>query len=121
VRNCVEPFLNKEFAVSSLSVFECKLRYVPIIMPVGMKERYPARSKLRKKERLYDCAPQLDYETFVSGTFEEQLREYIRGLIEIGPQLPKLGATKEQVEAFDRILAEAVDRILLERSDQTRH
>ncbi len=70
---------------------------------------------------MYDCAPQLDYETFVSGTFEEQLREYIRGLIETGPQLLNLGATKEQVETFDRILAEAVDRMLLERLQQTRH
>jgi len=117
----VEPFLNAAFAGSSLATLDAKLRYVPIIMPKGMRERYPARSKLRKKERAYDCSPQLSYEVFVDGSFEDQLREYIRGIAESAPHLAGLGATPEQIEDFNNIMATAVERILAERPDQTRH
>lgn len=120
-RRCVEPFLNAAFGASSLATLEGKLRYVPIIMPDGMRERYPARSELRKKERIYDCAPHLNYEVFVDGTFEDQLREYIRGISESAPHLSGLGATSEQIDDFNKIMARAAERILAERPDQTRH
>lgn len=120
-RRCVSPFLNAAIAASSLATLECQIRYVPIVMPDGMRQRYPARSKLRKKQRLYDCAPQLNYEVFVNGSFEDQLREYLRGIAESAPHLAGLGATPEQIEDFNKIMATAVERILAERPDQTRH
>ena len=120
-RRCVGPFLNAAFAASSLATLEGKLRYVPIIMPKGMRERYPARSKLLKKERIYDCAPQLNYEVFVEGSFEDQLTEYICGNAESAPHLAGLGATPQQIEDFNKIMATAVERILAEWPDQTRH
>ena len=120
-RRSVEPFLNEAFASSSLAKLEAKLRYVPIIMPKGMRDRYPARSKLRKKERIYDCAPQLEYDVFVEGTFEDQLREYLRGIAQSAAHLAGLGATPQQIDDFKKIMATAVERILAERPDQTRH
>ena len=120
-RRCVEPYLNAAFSASSLAKLDCKLRYVPIVMPEGMRERYPARPKLRKKERIYDCAPQLDYETFVEGSFEDQLREYLNGIAPSAPHLAGLGATPQQIEEFESILATAADRILAEQPGQTRH
>jgi hypothetical protein len=111
-RRCVESFLNAAFAASSLATLEGKLRYVPIIMPEGMRERYPARSKLRKKERIYDCAPQLDYDVFVDGTFEDQLKEYLNGIAPSAPHLAGLGATKQQIKDFETILAGAAEHIL---------
>jgi hypothetical protein len=120
-RRCTGPFLNTAFAASSLATLEGMLRYVPIVMPEGMRQRYPARSKLRKKERVYDCSPQLNYEVFVEGSFEDQLREYLRGIAESAPHLAGLGATPEQIEDFNKIMATAVERILAERPDQTRH
>jgi hypothetical protein len=104
-----------------LATLQCELRYIPIVMPESMHARYPARSKLQKKLRVYLCAPLLDYEVFVSGTFEAQLREYLRGIALSAPHLPALGASSEQVEEFNAILAGAVERILVERPDQTRH
>ena len=121
VRLAVEPFLSAAFARSTLTTIQGKLRYVPIVMPEGMRERYPARSKLRKKERIYDCSPQLNYEVFVSGNFEGQLHEYLRGIAESGLHLTGLGATREQIAEFDAIMAHAAERILSERPDQTRH
>lgn len=121
VRRCVVPFLSAAFAVSSLATLQCEIRYVPIVMPKSMHARYPARSKLRKKELLYDCAPILDYEVFVSGDFESQLREYLRGIALAGPHLTDLGASARQTEEFNTILANAVGRILLEQPDQIRH
>lgn len=120
-RRCVGPFLNTALARSSLATLEGKLRYVPIVMPEGMRQRYPARSKLRKKERVYDCAPQLNYDVFVEGTFADQLQEYLRGIAESAPHLAGLGATPEQIEDFNKIMATAAERILAERPDQTRH
>jgi hypothetical protein len=121
VRLCVEPFLNTAFAASSLSTLEGMLRYVPIIMPEDMHKRYTARSKLRKRERIYDCAPQLRFEVFVEGSFEDQLREYLRGIALSAPHLTGLGATLEQIEDFNRIMESALERIPVERPDQTRH
>lgn len=118
----VERYLNERFIRSQqLSELPIVVRYVPIIMPQGMRERYPARSKLRKKERLYDCAPQLDYDTFVTGTFEQQIDEYVRGLFESVAHLQKLGATQEQADEFVALLANAKQVILAESLDQTRH
>ena len=90
-------------------------------MPESMHARYPARSKLRKKERIYDCAPILDYGVFVEGKFEDQLQEYLRGIALSAPHLAGLGASAEQIEEFKAILASAVERIIAERPDQTRH
>lgn len=118
---CVEPFLNSAFAASSLATLQCQLRYVPIVMPEKMHARYPARSKLRKKERIYDCAPILDYEVFVEGKFADQLQEYLRGVALSAPHLAGLGASPQQIEEFKAILAGAVERIIAERPDQTRH
>ena len=121
VRRAAESHLNTAFARSNLATLEITLRYVPIIMPEGMRQRYPARSKLRKKERLYDCSPQLNYDVFVTGSFEAQLREYLQGLCEAAPHLAKLGATPEQINEFNLILTAAVERILVEQPHQTRH
>lgn len=120
VRRCVEPFLNRAFAETSLADFQAKLRYVPIIMPEDMRGRYPARSRLYKKQRICDCAPQLDYDVFVGGAFEAQLSEYLRGIALSGPHLTELGATPQQIKDFEVIMESAADRILVERPDQTR-
>jgi hypothetical protein len=90
-------------------------------MPEGMRERYPARSKLRKKERIYDCAPQLDYNIFVEGTFADQLREYLRGIALSAPHLGKLGASPEQVADFERIVMGAAETILAQHADGILH
>jgi hypothetical protein len=111
VRRSVEPYLNAAFAASSLATLQAKLRYVPIVMPENMHARYPARSKLRKKESLYDCAPILDYDVFVNGQFEDQLREYLRGIALSSPYLSSLGASPMQIEDFNTILSVAVERI----------
>lgn len=120
-RRCVEPYLTAAFAASGLATLECLLRYVPIIMPDGMRERYPARSKLRKKQRVYDCAPQLNYELFVDGTFEDQLREYLGGIAPSAPHLAALGASPQQIKEFETIIANAAERILADQPAQTRH
>jgi hypothetical protein len=120
-RRVVVPILLAAFATSSLATLDCTLRYVPIVMPEGMRQRYPARSKLRKKERLYDCAPQLNYDVFVDGDLEPQLREYLRGIALSAPHLAALGATPEQIEEFKAIPRDALDRIIAEGPDQKRH
>src|ERR1700724_1824394 len=120
-RNLLEPFLNTAFAASSLANLHCKLRYVPIVMPENMHAQYPARSKLRKKERIYDCAPILDYEVFVEGTFGNHLKEYLRGIALSAPHLAGLGASKQQIAEVEPILATAAEHIMVAHSNPTRH
>ena len=121
VRNVVEPLLNDVLAKSSLAKIEAKLRYVPIVMPEGMRERYPARSKLRKKQMIYDCAPQLNYDIFVSGAFERQLREYMLGIESSAPRLSGLGASSDQIKEFQQLMKAHMERILDEQLGETRH
>ena len=120
-RRALEPLLNDLFKKSGLAEFDCKLRYVPIIMLPEAALRYPARSRVRRRERVYDCGPQLDYETFISGDFEQQLLEYVAGIRTSAPHLAKLGASKDQIAEFEQILSRTVEHILANQLDQTRH
>lgn len=121
VRRLAEPLLNEAFGASTLSRIEAELRYVPIVMPQGMRERYPARSRMRKKQKIYLCAPQLNYEIFVDGRFEQQVREYFRGIAESASHLSGLGASPEQIAEFEKILNDVADRIIANELDKTRH
>ena len=58
-RHFVEPYLNDTLEKSSMADVELKLRYIPIVMPVDMHDRYKERSKARIKQKIYDCAPHL--------------------------------------------------------------
>lgn len=115
ISHCVEPFLNSAFAASSLATLKCKLRYVPIIMPKNSLELHPERSKLNKKQRIYDCSPQLNYEIFIKGSYEDQLQEYLRGIALSGPHLAGLGATKEQTADFEQIMESALECLLADQ------
>ncbi len=106
-RKLVEPYLTECFDASKLVSLDVKLRYVPVIMRPNWAVKYPSRSKARIKQRVYDCAPQLDFFPFVFGTPEEQLQEYMRGIASSGAHLAKFGATTGQVAAFAQIMAEA--------------
>lgn len=91
-----------------LASFDVEIRYAPIIMSKERRERYPARSQLRRKDRVYSCCPQLDIEPFLSGTKHERISVYVEGMRECGPALAKLGATEQQVLEFGRILDEII-------------
>lgn len=121
VRRAVEPYLNIAFSNSGLDKIKVELRYVPIVMLPEAHKKYTERSTLMPKERVYVCAPHLNYELFVSGSFEEQLQEYLRGIALSAPHLAKLGANEDQIKEFEEILKTAQERIPLERPDMVRH
>jgi hypothetical protein len=108
----MKPLLEEMIAGSSLADLDVEVRYVPIIMKVEDRAHYPARSRVRRKERVYSCAPQLDIEPFLTGTPSDRFAEYIGGLRECGPALAKLGATEEQAAEFNRILVDLFDRLV---------
>jgi hypothetical protein len=111
VRRLVVADLNARMTSSVLAEAECTIRYVPVIMPLDMRPEYPARSRLRLKERAYDCSPQLDYDIFLVGSFADQLAEYLRGILECVPKLAKLGVTQAQMVELEAIVIGARDRI----------
>lgn len=119
-RRKVEGFLNAAFAASNLATLHCKLRYVPIVMPKNMHARYTARSRLHNTERIYDCAPILNYDVFVDGNFEDQLTEYLRGIGLCAAHLADLGASPQQIRELEAILASAYECIVREHAGDER-
>lgn len=120
-RQCVEAYLSTALAKSSVSNVDLTLRFIPIVMPMDMHERYNERSKARVKQRIYDCAPHLDYDVFVSGTLEQQVCEYLRGIAMSAPHLHKFGITLNQVQEFEQILNSATDQILNVQLDRAQN
>jgi hypothetical protein len=104
--------INGELNNSILSDSDIKLRYIPIVMSDMFKNDYPARSKLRIKERIYDCAPQLSYKTFLKGSYSECVSNYIEGIRHGFEKTHKMGVSAEQIIEFNAIL----DRVLLRMS-----
>ncbi|WP_208622632.1 hypothetical protein, partial [Sphingomonas faeni] len=45
VRRVIEPLLNHQLRDSRFAAVELLLRYIPVIMPTEMLDRYPSRSK----------------------------------------------------------------------------
>jgi hypothetical protein len=121
VARMVDKYLQAAISTSGLSGLDVELRYVPIVMPTNMHGRYSERSKLRKSQRLYDCAPTLNYDFFVSGSKEAQLNEYIRGIRLSSPFLAQLGASGEQVREFEEILNSVNFQTINANIDQVRH
>ncbi|WP_267389729.1 hypothetical protein [Sphingomonas sp. GC_Shp_3] len=103
----IETILAEGFSSGSLSDLDMELRYVPIVMPMESHLKYKERSKCRLKQRIYDCAPHLDYETFVSGSYAAQIEEFIRGMKTSAPYLTRFGASDKQVAEFEEVLVTA--------------
>ena len=103
--------LTEALALSSLAEVDAEIRYIPIIMDEQFRARYPARSRVERKNRIYNCCPQLDYDAFVAAAPAERALIYLDGLRECGAGLAKLGATPAQVAEFDAILDEVGRRV----------
>jgi len=106
VRHVIEPLLNHQLKNSRFAAVELLLRYIPVMMPTEMLDRYPACSKARIKQRVLDCAPQLHYETFVSGKFDEQVDAYVSGIRTTSSLMTKFGVSPAEIEEFEHLLAE---------------
>jgi hypothetical protein len=111
IRSTVEDNLNEAFRAGTLETFDAKIFYVPIIMDERFRARYPARSRVERKNRIYNCCPQLDYDAFIAAAPAERALIYLEGLRECGAGLAKLGATPAQVAEFDAILTEVGRRV----------
>ena len=87
----VEPLTIAALAEEPLADLEVKIRYVPIVMDEEGRRRYPARSRVRKAQRLYDCAPQLDYLTFKKVGLRSSLPNTSGGLRSAGQHCQSSG------------------------------
>jgi hypothetical protein len=103
----IETIIEDSFQRASLSELDMELRYVPIVMPTEWHHKYKERSRCRLKQRIYDCAPHLNYETFVSGSYAAQIEEFIRGMKTSAPHLLWFGASDKQVAEFEEFLVTA--------------
>lgn len=104
----VEGALRKAIDSSPLSALRLEVCYIPIVMNESGRKQYRARSRLDRRGSIYFCCPQLNIAPFLTGTPQERFTEYLGGLRECGPALAKLGATDEQVNQFNRILADTL-------------
>lgn len=107
VARATRHFFARELGKMPLADLNAKIRYIPVVMNEDGRQKYKARSRLERKTRIYNCCPQLNFEVFVSGSFNDQLSEYLRGLEECISRLPDIGASEEQVAAFEQMLHDA--------------
>jgi hypothetical protein len=113
----IQAAINDALSVSVLASLDIKgIRYVPIVMSEKWRDKFPARSQARHKERVYSCCPQLDYDAFVGGTPAQRIAIYLDGLQDCSAGLKKLGATPQQVAAFEAIVKEVKERLIAEAS-----
>jgi hypothetical protein len=112
IRRPLEQRINEELNRSGLKDLAIEYRYVPIIMPLELLEKYTARSRIRKKQMICLCAPQLDYDLFIDQPFEISLAEYVRGIETAIPSLAKLGLTSEQIALFSDIIKASQQAVL---------
>jgi hypothetical protein len=111
VRLAIEPVLADLLRQSQLSAATLLFRYVPIVMPPELLDRYPPRSEARLKERIVDCAPQLDHETFVQGGFGDQVQTYVDGIRTDSALLQQFGLYESDVREFQTLLTRAADHL----------
>jgi hypothetical protein len=107
VRRSIEPILQQILDKSRFSDERLLIRYVPIVMPFDLLDRYPARSKPRIKQRILDCAPQLNYDVFNNGSFTEQVEVYLDGIRTASYLLQKFGFSAADVTDFEMLLVKA--------------
>src|SRR3569832_2150925 len=112
MKKLVDPYINSAFSASSLSILDWTILYVPIIMPEDVAIRYTARSRLWRRQRRYDCSPQLRHAVFLSGQLKAQLAEYVDGLAETRKRLPEMGASPQQIADFELTVSTAAQTIL---------
>jgi hypothetical protein len=108
VQETVEPVMRDLLRGSRFEAAKLLLRYVPVVMPPELLDRYPPRSKARLKQRILECAPQLQYEPFVRGSFTDQVRVYVDGIRTASSFLPKFGLSLEEVRDFEGLLTRAI-------------
>lgn len=51
-----------------------------------------------------DCSPQLHYETFVGGEFDDQVDAYVGGIRTTSSLLTKFGVSPVEIEEFEHLL-----------------
>ena len=107
VRRAFEPVFRELLSDSGLTATKLLLRYVPIVMPPDLVDNYPCHTKARPAQRILDCAPQLDYEIFVRGSFADQVQAYAHGIRAASPLLPKFGFSPANVSDFEMLLSRA--------------
>lgn len=112
----IEKALAAAILNSQLQELELEVCYIPIVMDESGRKKYKARSRLDRRSRIYYCCPQLAIEPFLTGTPRERFAEYLGGLRECGPALAKLGATDEQVNRFNLMLAETLEILAPEQN-----
>ena len=100
----VEQRLNSLLSESRLADVDLQVRYVPIVMPPDLLERYPARSRAHIEKRIIDCSPQLNHSVFSDGTPALRRKEYLAGLRTAKAFMPQFNITSDEIAEFEAIL-----------------
>lgn len=111
ITNEVYECIVKKLDRLPLNLLDFSINYVPIVMSADNRVRYPPRSRLNRKRNEYNCAPQLDYDVFVSGTWNEMLTCYLNGIRVYSNKLKVIGFDAEMIQEFLIILNETEDEL----------
>lgn len=109
VARVVRSFLQDEMSKGEFAASDIEVLYVPVVMPEDIIERYPERSRLRRRTKTAICSPQLNYQVFLSESRSEQLAEYLRGLMNVVPLIAKLEGDDVLSSKFSSLIRRCYD------------
>lgn len=81
--------------------------YVPIIMTESARKSYPARTRRLTKQRVAQCAPQLDHRLFVFGDDIDRIDLFYGGLLDALKPLKGFGLSERALVTFREVVGEA--------------
>jgi hypothetical protein len=110
----ISDVVNRPEAKRKFDHIDLKIRYTPIIMPPDWLDKYTDRTKVRKKQRILDCAPQLDYNKFREGSYEDSVLEFVSGIDHCLSLLGLLGVSDSSVGQIKRLFRDAAQKIIVE-------
>ena len=110
-RNIIEPYINSRIRCSKLLEVECKIRYIPIVMPKEMHVKYTLRNRANIKSRTLDISSYLTFDIFVLDDLKTQLLEYCNGICEHLHLLDRFEFSESQISELEKIVREAPEAV----------
>ena len=108
VRNSSIPLLNDKLCRTSLRDLSLTVHYVPIIVNKEISKFHSPRSRINRKKHTYTCAPQLKYEVFRDGKWNEMVSCFLEGLQECAMRLQDFGAPTGSDVKFLEVLESVI-------------
>lgn len=106
---------------TALRDVDLTVAYIPIIMIDSAKGSYPSRTRKLTKQRVAQCAPQLDHNRFVNGNGEDRIELFYQGLLDAVKPLESFGLSPEEIASYIGVVERAKGAAMRAEREKTTH